>query len=99
MRERKRYSYWKKNVTKDQKKKMQGVKEKYYRNPESKRQYPNQEQEKWFEKKEISEKSFARKRYKKKKYWENLEQKKTGGSVEGSILSEVKKNLFGCLLC
>ena len=27
-------------------KKMQGVKEKYYRNPESKRQYPNQEQEK-----------------------------------------------------
>ena len=78
---------------------MRGVKEKHYRDPESRRQYPNYEEKKWFEKKEISEKSLARKGYGKKKYWENPEQKKTGGSVEGSILSEVKENLSGCLLC
>ena len=98
VRERKRYKYWKK-MSPRTRKKMRGVKEKHYRDPESRRQYPNYEEKKWFEKKEISEKSLARKGYGKKKYWENPEQKKTGGSVEGSILPEVKENLSGCLLC
>ena len=81
VRERKKYHHWKK-ISPRTRKKIQGAKERYYRDPESRRQHwktkyhENPEQQKEYEKKKYQENPKTKKEYEKKKYQENPEQKR-----------------------
>ena len=80
VRERKNCYRWKK-ISPRTRKKIQGAKERDYRDPESRRQYrkrkyqENPDLEKEFEKKKYQENPKPKKEYEKKKYWENMKRR------------------------